>query len=84
MCKYGSEIGIKGQDSILHQTFPTKEEEEIIVDRKMRKGYLLGILRKDLSSYACPIMLIPRKMSGIPHIITDFRHFKSRPVRTEL
>ena len=26
-------------------------------------------------------MLIPRKMSGIPHIFTDFRHLNSRLVR---
>ena len=46
----------------------------------MRKGCLLGILRKGLSSYSSPIMLIPRKTSGIPHIMTDFRHLNSRPV----
>ena len=32
--------------------FPIKEEEKIMVDRDMRKGYLLGILRKGLSSYS--------------------------------
>ena len=47
----------------------------------MRKGRLLGILKKGLSSYSSPIMLIPRKMSGIPHIITDSRHLNSRHVR---
>ena len=61
--------------------FQTKEEEKIIVDREMRKGYLLGILRKGLSSYSSPIMLIPQKMSGISCIITDFRHFNLRLVR---
>ena len=43
----------------------------------MRKGCVLGILRKGLSSYSSPIMLIPRKLSGIPHIIIDFRHLNS-------
>ena len=61
--------------------FPIKEEEKIIVDREMRKGCLLEILRKGLSSYSSPIMLIPRKMSGIPGIITDFRHLNSRLLR---
>ena len=58
--------------------FTIKEEEMIILDREMRKGCLLGILRKRLSIYPSPIMLIPRKMLGIPHIITDFRHLNSR------
>ena len=47
----------------------------------MRKGCLLGILRKGLSSYSSPIMQIPRKMSGIPCIITYFKHINSRLVR---
>ena len=47
----------------------------------MRKGCLLGILRKGLSSYSLPMMLISRKMSGIPCIITDFRHPNSRFVQ---
>ena len=31
-----------------------------------------------MSSYSSPIMLIPRKLSGIPRIVTDFRHLNSR------
>ena len=41
--------------------FQIKEEEKFIVDREMRKGYLLGILRKGLISYSSPLMLKPRK-----------------------
>ena len=58
--------------------FPIKEEEKIIVDRKISKGCFLGILRKCVSNYASPVILIPRKMSCIPCIITDFRHLNSR------
>ena len=46
----------------------------------MRKGCLLGILKKGMSSYSSPIMLIPRKLSGIPRIVTDFKHLNSRLV----
>ena len=46
----------------------------------MRKGCLLGILKKGMSSYSSPIMLIPRKLSGIPRIVTDFRHLNGRLV----
>ena len=61
--------------------FPIKEEETFIIDREMKKGCLLGILRKGLSRYSSTIMLMPRKMLGIPCIITDFRHLDSRLVR---
>ena len=47
----------------------------------MRKGCLFGILRKCLSNYSSPIVLIPRKTSSIPHIITDLKHLNSRHVR---
>ena len=60
--------------------FPIKEAEKDIVDKQMRKGCLLGILRKGMSSYSSPIMLIPRKQGGIPRIVTDFRHLNSRLV----
>ena len=60
--------------------FPCKENEKDLIDKEMRKGCLLGILKKGLTSYSSPIMLIPRKLSGIPRIVTDFRHLNSRLV----
>ena len=41
---------------------------------------MLGILKKGMSSYSSPIILIPRKLTGIPRIVTDFRHLNSRLV----
>ena len=60
--------------------FLIKESEKEVVDKEMRKGCLLGILKKGMSSYSSPIMLIPRKLTGIPRIVTDFRHLNSRLV----
>ena len=56
--------------------FPIKESEKEVVDKEMRKGCLLGILKKGMSSYSSPIMLIPRKLTGSPRIVTDFRQFE--------
>ena len=36
--------------------------------------------RKECLPIAVPIMLIPRKLTGIPRIVTDFRHLNSRLV----
>ena len=61
--KIWKKIGIKNDKTPFYiRPFPIKEEEKIIVDREMRKDCLLRILRKGLSSYSSPIMLIPRKM----------------------
>ena len=72
---------LKDKTPFYIRPFLIKEEEKIIVDREMRKGCLLGILIKGLINYSSPIILIPRKMSGITWIITDFRHLNSRLVR---
>ena len=61
-------------------TFPVGEKG-VVMDVEMRRGCLLGILRKSSGSNFSPIMVTPRKMLGIPHIITDFRYLGSRSVR---
>ena len=46
----------------------------------MRKGCLLGILKKGMSSYSSPITVDTKKLTGIPRIVTDFRHLNNRLV----
>ena len=60
--------------------FPIKESEKDVVDKERRKDCMLGILKKGMSSYSSQIMLIPRKLTGKPRIVTDFRHLNSRLV----
>ena len=72
------EIELEDETPFFIRPYPIKEEEKAHVDREMQKGCLLGILRKGLTSYSSPIMLIPRKQGGIPRIATDFRYLNSR------
>ena len=74
------ELELNDDTPFFIRPFPIKETEKEVVDREMRKGCLLGILKKGMSSYSSPIMLIPRKQTGIPRIVTDFRHLNSRLV----
>ena len=74
------ELELKDESPFFIRPFPIKESDKDIVDKEMRKGYLLGILEKGMSYYSSPIMLIPRKLSGVPRIVTDFRHLNSRLV----
>ena len=69
------ELELRDETPFFIRPFPIKES-----DKEMRKGCLLGILKKGMSSYSSPVMLIPRKFSGIPRIVTDFRHLNSRLV----
>ena len=74
------ELELRDETPFFIRPFPIKESDKDIVDKEMRKGCLLGILKKGMSSYSSPIMLIPRNLSGIPRIVTDFRHLNSRLV----
>ena len=71
------ELELNDETPFFIRPFPIKENEKDVVDKEMRKGCLLGILRKGMSSYSSPIMLIPRKLTGIPRIVTDCRHLNS-------
>ena len=64
------ELELKDESPFFIRPFPVKESVKDIVDKEMRKGCLLGILKRGMSSYSSPIMLIPRKLSGIPRTQT--------------
>jgi hypothetical protein len=72
------DIELKDDTPFFIRPYPAKETDKMFIDKEMRKGCLLGILRKGLSSYSSPIMLITRKQGGIPRIVTDFRFLNSR------
>ena len=55
------ELKLKDETPFFIRPFPINESDKDIVDKEMRKGCLLGILKKGMSSYSSPIMLIPRK-----------------------
>ena len=74
------ELELTDETPFFIRPFQIKESDKDLVNKEKRKGCLLGILKKGMSSYSSPIMLIPRKLSGIPRIVTDFRHLNSRLV----
>ena len=74
------ELELTDETPFFIRPFQIKESDKDLVDKEMRKGCLLGMLKKGMSSYSIPMMLIPRKLSGIPRIVTDFRHLNSRLV----
>ena len=74
------ELELTNKKPFFIRPYPCSESDKDHIDSQMRKGCLLGILKKGMTSYSSPIMLIPRKQGGIPRIVTDFRHLNSRLV----
>lgn len=72
------EIKLKDNEPFYIKPYPIKETDKALVDKEMRKGCLLGILKKDMTPYSSPIMLITRKQGGIKRIVTDFRELNAR------
>ncbi len=58
----------------------TCKEQKKYLDKEMKKGCMLGILKQAMSAWNSPMMLIPRK-TGLPRIVTDFQFLNSRLVR---
>ena len=72
------ELELKDTTPFWNRPYPIKESEKAFVDKEMKRGCLLGILKKGLSSYSSPIMLIPRKTGNLLRLVTDFRFLNSR------
>jgi len=75
------ELQLNDTSPFFIRPFPVKEDNKPLVDNEIRKGCLLGILKKGMSSYSSPIMLIPRPNGGNPRMVTDFRHLNTRLVK---
>ena len=74
------ELALNDETPFSIRPYPVKESNKRIIDKEMRRGVLLGILKRGMSSYSSPIMLIPRP-GNLPRIITDFRYLNSRLIR---
>ena len=64
--------------------FHVKDEDKTMIEKEMQRLVHLGILKKDMSQYSSPIMLIARKNSLLKRIITGFRFLNSRVQRVNL
>ena len=72
------ELELKDESPFFIRPFPIKESDKDIVDKEMRKGCLLGILKKGMSSYSSPIMLIPDHRKNHLAIMDDCLVFSKK------
>ena len=74
-------VEMKDKSPFFVHPYGVKEDQKKWVDKEMRKGCLLGYMRRGMSSYSSPIMLIPRKNSSMLYrTVVDFRVLNSRIV----
>ena len=75
------ELELNDKTPFFIRLFPIKGIRQNISGQGDEKRLFTRNLKKGMSSYSSSIMLIPRKLGGIPRIVTDFRHLNSRLVK---
>ena len=78
------EINVTDKTPFFIRPFHVKEEDKVILDKKMKRLCYLGILREDFSAYSSPVMLISRKMTKDKRVVTDFRHLNMHIAKNNL
>ena len=64
--------------------FSVKEDMKAKINKEMSRLVTLGILKKGLSGYSSPAMVIPHKNSDIPRIVANFRYLNKRLVQLNI
>ena len=60
--------------------YPIREEQKSIVKREMDCLVNLGIIKKGLTGYSSPVLLVKRKQQNLFRVCTDFRVLNDRLV----
>ena len=58
-----------------------REDQKPIIQKEMDRLEKLGIIRKGLTGYSSPVLLVKRKQQNLYRVVTDFRVLNERLVR---
>ena len=56
------------------------EDQKPIIQKEMDRLEKLGIIRKGLTGYSSPVLLVKRKQQNLYRVVTDFRVLNERLV----
>ena len=81
-CPY-FEVKLKLRDDKLFFVRPynIREDQKPIIQKEMDRLEKLGIIRKGLTGYSSPVLLVKRKQQNLYRVVTDFRVLNERLVR---
>ena len=78
------EIDVTDKSPFFIRPYHIREEDKILIDRKMKCLCYLGILTEGFSAYSSPVMLISKKQTKDKRLVTDFRHLNMRITKNNL
>ena len=63
------------------QPYNVREDHKPIIQKELGRLERLGIIRKALTGYSSPVLLVKRKQQNLYRVVTDFRVLNERLVR---
>ena len=81
-CPY-VEVHLKLRDDtpFFVRPYAIREEHKKVIDKEMKRLEYLGIIKKGLTGYSSPVLLVKRKQQNLYRVCTDFRVLNDRLVR---
>ena len=82
ICPY-FEVKLKLRDDkpFFVRPYNIREDQKPIIQKEMDRLEKLGIIRKGLTGYSSPVLLVKRKQQNLYRVVTDFRVLNERLVR---
>ena len=77
------EVSLKLKDDtpFFVRPYPIREDMKPIVQKEMDRLERLGIIKKGLTGYSSPVLLVKRKNQPLPRVVTDFRILNEKLVK---
>ena len=81
-CPY-FEVKLKLRDDkpFFVRPYNIREDQKPIIQKEMDRLEKLGIIRKGVTGYSSPVLLVKRKQQNLYRVVTDFRVLNERLVR---
>ena len=78
------EIEVTDKSPFLIRLYHVREEDNVVMDKEMKRLCYMGILKEGFSAYSSPVMFISRKLTKDKRVVTDFRHLNVRIAKNNL
>ena len=77
------EVSLKLKDDtpFFVRPYPIREDMKPVVQKEMDRLERLGIIKKGLTGYSSPVLLVKRKNQPLPRVVTDFRILNEKLVK---
>ena len=74
-------LKLKDETPFFIRPYPMREEQKKVIQKEMDRLKHLGIIRKGLTGYSSPVVLVKRKNQNLYQVCSDFRILNEKLVK---